>query len=163
MVMRSLVADPLQELTHDHRELSGLLVAVRDALLRVEDGRSKLADELHEISDGVEALRDALLEHFAREQEALLPFVVMRLPAERERADRIIVEHDRIAEAVTTLVRDLDRLTPEALASWRAEFERFEELYAAHSRSELAFLREVAASLSNDATAAEQLRALLDA
>lgn len=158
-----MVADPLQALAHDHRELGGLLVAVHEALARVERGQSSLEDELHEIGDGTEALRDALLEHFAREQEALMPFVLTRFPAERERIGRIMLEHDRIAEALTALVKDVVRLDAARLPSWRASLEEFEELYASHTRAELAFLGEVAASLSNDHAAAEQLRALLEA
>jgi hypothetical protein len=81
------------------------LIAVHEALSRVERGQSKLDDELHEIRDGIEAFREALLEHFAREQEDLLPFVVTRLPPVRARVDQLITEHDRIAEALTTLVK----------------------------------------------------------
>jgi hemerythrin-like domain-containing protein len=75
------VVDPIQQLAHDHRDLNELLVAVHAALSRLERGQSKLTDELHEIHDGIEAFREALLDHFAREQEALLPFVTARLPA----------------------------------------------------------------------------------
>ena len=101
------VVHPLQELAHDHRELSGLLLAVRDALARIERGQSKLDDELHEIRDGVEVFREALLEHFAREQEGLLPFVLTRLPNVGTRVDQLITEHDHIAEVLTTLVKAL--------------------------------------------------------
>lgn len=163
IVVRALAVDPIDDLLHDHRELSELLIAVHDALSRIDGGRSKLDDELHEIIDGVESLRDALLDHFAREQEGLFPFLVARLPSERERTERLILEHDRIAEALTQLVHDLGRVSAESLPAWRAALQRFEELYASHTRSEVAFLTEVAASLSNDRAAAEQLRALLQA
>ena len=157
------VADPLKELAHDHRELSGLLIAVRDALSRVERGQSKLDDELHEIRDGIEAFREALLEHFAREQEGLLPFVVARLPAVRARTDELIAEHDRIAEVLTTLLKDLGKIdTSGELAPFRASLARFEDLYASHSRAELGFLEEVATALASDASAMDQLRSLLD-
>jgi hemerythrin-like domain-containing protein len=157
------LADPIQELAHDHRELSGLLIAVREALSRVERGQSQLDDELHEIRDGIEVFREALLEHFAREQEGLLPFVVSRLPAVTQRADELIAEHDRIAEVLTTLVKDLTAVdTGGDLVSFRGSLARFEELYASHSKTELGFLTEVAASLTGDDAAAEQLRLLLD-
>ncbi len=157
------MADPLKELAHDHRELSGLLIAVRDALGRVDRGQSKLDDELHEIRDGIEVFREALLEHFAREQEGLLPFVVSRLPSVRERTDQLIAEHDRIAEALTQLLRELGRIDASGeLAPFRASLAHFEDLYASHSRAELGFLAEVAAALSGDGSAMDQLRALLD-
>jgi len=157
------VAEPLKELAHDHRELSGLLIAVRDALSRVERGQSKLEDELHEIRDGVEVFREALLEHFAREQEGLIPFVVARLPAVRERTDQLIEEHDHIAEVLETLVRELGRIdTNSELSPFRASLARFEDLYASHSKAELDFLAEVEAALANDTSAMDQLRTLLD-
>ena len=157
------MAEPLKELAHDHRELSGLLIAVRDALSRVDRGHSKLEDELHEIRDGVEVFREALLEHFAREQEGLLPFVVARLPEVRHRTDQLIEEHDRIAEVLETLVRELGRVDASGeLGPFRASLVRFEELYASHSKAELGFLAEVEATLANDASAMEQLRTLLD-
>ncbi|MBX3206336.1 MAG: hemerythrin domain-containing protein [Labilithrix sp.] len=157
------MAHPLQELAHDHRELSGLLLAVRDALARVERGQSRLDDELHEIRDGIEVFREALLEHFAREQEGLLPFVVTRLPSVSARVDQLIAEHDRIAEALTALVRDLGAVDAGgAVDALRASLGRFEELYASHSKAELGFLTEVAEALAGDAAATEELRTLLD-
>jgi iron-sulfur cluster repair protein YtfE (RIC family) len=157
------VVDPLRELAHDHRELTGLLVAVHEALSRVERGVSKLEDELHEIGDGVEAFREALLEHFAREQEGLLPFVLKHVPAAGARVDAIILEHDRIGEALTLLVNELsgDVGPAAALGKWRATLARFEELYGTHTKSELAFFQEISASLAADPAATEQLRTLL--
>lgn len=157
------MADPINELAHDHRELSNLLLAVRDALSRVERGESKLEDELHEIRDGIEVFREALLEHFAREQESLLPFVAVRLPAVSDRVDQLITEHDRIAETVTALLKDLPKVdSTRDLSSFRASLTSFEELYASHSKAELRFLENVATALTNDPLATEQLRELLD-
>ena len=155
--------DPIGELAHDHRELNGLLIAVEEALGRVERGRSTLDDELHEIHDGTEAFREALLEHFAREQEGLLPFVVSRLPPVRDQVDQLITEHDRIAEALTQLVKDVRAIAADGeLAAFRASLAHFEELYASHTKGELAFLSEVATLVASDPAATQQLRALLD-
>ena len=157
------MADPLKELAHDHRELSGLLLAVRDALSRVERGQSKLEDELHEIRDGIEAFREALLEHFAREQEGLLPFVVARLPAVRAHTDQLVAEHDHIADVLTTLLKDLGTIDSSGdIAPFRRSLAHFEDLYASHSRAELGFLEEVATALASDTSAMDQLRSLLD-
>jgi hemerythrin-like domain-containing protein len=164
------VLDPIEELVHDHRELNELLVAVHEALARVERGQSSLADEMHEIRDGAEAFRDALLEHFAREQEGLLPFLVARLPDVRAPADALVVEHDRIAADLTALVKGLSTLERAAtergaaavVAAWREDLTRFESLYAAHAKSEASFLHEVAETLAKDPSATEQLRALLE-
>lgn len=155
------MTSPIEELAHDHRELSGLLIAVHEALLRVERGSSKLEDELHEIQDGIEVFREAVLEHFAREQEGLLPFVVTKLPNTRDRVDQLVAEHDRIAAALTKLEQDLAAVD-RSLPRFRENLSRFDELYAAHTRDELAFLTEVAAALTHDESATAHLRALLD-
>jgi phage shock protein A len=156
------VTDPVQVLAHDHRELNGLLLAVRDALARVERGQSKLDDELHEIRDGIEMSREAILEHFAREQEGLLPFALTQVPNVGARVDRLIAQHDRIAEMLTQLVNEVVVLDAGKLRSFRTFLAHFEELYASHSKDELGFLTEVAASLASDRSATAQLKSLLD-
>jgi hemerythrin-like domain-containing protein len=134
-------------------------LAVHEALGRVERGASTLDDELHEIRDGVEAFREAILEHFAREQEGLLPFALERLPNAQGRIDQLIAEHDRIAAALTQLERELASVD-HALPKFRENLARFEELYAAHTRDELAFVREVAETV--DPASVARLRTLLD-
>lgn len=150
---------PLQELAHDHRELSGLLVAVHEALTRIEKGTSKLEDELHEMGDGLEAFREELLEHFAREQEGAFPYVASRLPNERARVDELVAQHDRIAEALNAVVADLG--TAPDLAKWSQALAQFDSLYAEHSKTEVAFFKDVTAALDADAEATEKLRGLL--
>jgi hemerythrin-like domain-containing protein len=157
------VIDPMKVLAHDHRELNELLIAVHAAFDRIERGQSKIEDELHEIRDGIEAFHEALLEHFAREQEGLLPFVVSRLPEVKEASDGIIDEHDRIAAALTRVVHDLAQAEAKgAFVDWRANLGRFEELYSAHTKSELAFLERVALALASDPEATNELTRLLD-
>jgi len=159
----STATGPLAELAHDHRELNGLLLAVHEAIARVEKGKSALDDESHEIGDGIEAFREALLDHFGKEQEGLLPFVVTHLPAFQPRGDALIVEHDRIAAELTKLVTAFHSVTTETLEAWRQSLTAFESLYAQHTKSENAFLEEVAKTLSTDHQATDQLKALLNA
>jgi iron-sulfur cluster repair protein YtfE (RIC family) len=140
-----------------------LLVAVHEALSRVDKKHSKLEDELHEIGDGIEAFREALLDHFAREQEGLLPFVVSHLPRFRDRSETLIVEHDRIAESLTKVVTSFHGITPDNLPAWREDLSRFEDLYATHTKSENAFLDEVTQSLTDDPSATDRLRELINA
>lgn len=153
-----MTAAPLQELAHDHRELSGLLVAVHEALTRIERGTSRLDDELHELTDGIEAFREALLEHFAKEQEGVLPWLAGRSAASSLRVDDLIAQHDRIAETLTAVVKDLDGFE---LGTWSAALARFESLYAEHTQTETAFFAEVTAALKDDPAATTQLRDLL--
>jgi hemerythrin-like domain-containing protein len=162
------VPHPLRELAHDHRDLNELIVAVNEALARLDRKTSRIEDELHEIRDGIEAFRDALLEHFAREQEGLLPFVVGRLPAFEQRSLGLIAEHDRIAAALSEVARDIARIEESSadeaeLATWRGALSRLEDLYVVHARTELAFLEDVGAALAGDSGATDQLRDLLEA
>ena len=153
---------PLQELAHDHRELNDLLVAVHEAIARIEKGVSKLEDELHEMTDGLEAFREELLEHFAREQEGAFPWLANRLPDERTRVDELIAQHDRIAESLNAVIKDLAKPDQSASTiSWSQALTRFEKLYAEHSKTELAFFNDITTALENDAGATEQLRDLL--
>lgn len=159
----STLNDPMEALTHDHRELSGLLIAVHEALLRIDRGQSKLDDEVHEIKDGVEVFREALLEHFAREQEGVLPFVLTRFSDEEARVDRLIAEHDRIAESLTKLVSEVAQVDAgNDLSRFRAELSRFDELYASHAKTELAFFADIMKRLDGDQVATVRLQALLD-
>lgn len=153
---------PLQELAHDHRELNGLLVAVHEAIARIEKGTSKLEDELHEMTDGLEAFREELLEHFAREQEGAFPWLANRLPHERARVDELIAQHDHIAESLNSVIHDLGKPGQTATTStWSQALARFESLYAEHSKTELAFFNDITAALEGDADATKKLRDLL--
>lgn len=158
---RTLVT-PLQELAHDHRELNDLLIAVHEAIARIEKGASKLEDELHEMTDGLEAFREELLEHFAREQEGAFPFLATRLPKARTRVDELIAQHDRIAESLDAVIQDLGKPGhTTSTSSWSQALARFESLYAEHSKSELAFFNDITAALEGDPDATKQLRDLL--
>ena len=153
---------PLAELAHDHRELNELLVAVHEAIARIEKGESKLEDELHEMTDGLEAFREELLEHFAREQEGAFPWLAHRLPHERTRVDELMAQHDRIAESLNAVIKDLAKpgAVPDT-ATWRQALGRFEALYAEHSKSEVSFFHDITTALENDAEATKTLRDLL--
>jgi hypothetical protein len=157
------VDNPILKLTHDHRDLTTLLVAVNEAVGRVDKGESKIEDELHELCDGIEAFREALLDHFAREQEGLLPFVATRVPSMQDRSEQVIADHDPLMAGLTALGKDLAHAEESgSLADWRRGLMRFEELYGLHTRVELAFLQDLAGALASDHAALEELRSLLD-
>ncbi len=157
------VSGPNSELAHEHRELSGLLLAMHEALGRVERGESQVEDELHELRDGIEAFREALLEHVAREQEGVLPWLTTRLPDVHARVEALVEEHDRISALLDTLVKELGAVEGGgAIGEWSASLARFDLLYAHHSRSEAVFFAEVASTLAGDQGAASELRDLLN-
>lgn len=135
---------------------------MHEALARIERGQSKLDDELHEMTDGLEAFREELLEHFDREQEGAFPWLANRLPRERARVDELIAQHDRIAESINTVVSDLlEQGTSADVSKWSEALARFDVLYAEHSKSELAFFRDVTTALEDDEDATQKLRELL--
>jgi hypothetical protein len=74
-----------------------------------------------------------------------------------------LTDDERITTALTKLANDTCALESgsASLVPWRAELGRFEELYSAHSRSELAFLRDVATALTTDSDAVVELQRLL--
>lgn len=151
--------DPIGELSHDHSALSALLLAVRDVLQR-----SGIGVEPHdavELRDGVEALRDEMLLHFAKEEEALLPFVIERFASMRQRAEALRTDHEAVCRSAEELLRASERAlaASQALADCRASLRALEELYTKHTQSELALLRDVDELLDEGARA--QLRTLV--
>ncbi len=149
--------DPLDELSHDHRHLSELVLEVRAILSSQSIGESERA----ELADAVARLRDELLLHFAREEEGVFPFVLERLADLRSRVEALRSGHDSVCGAVSRLHYAIghDPKTS-AVSSWAETLARFEGLYAAHAREEIALLRDVSAKL--DAGARAELQALLE-
>lgn len=159
MATAATTPDPLHELSHDHRHLSELALEVR-ALF----GDGPLGDgERAELADAVARLHDELLVHFAREEEGLFPFVLERLAELGPRVETLRAGHDSVCGAISRLHHAIGHgaaASAGAEAGWRETFSRFESLYSAHAREEIAVLRDVAARL--DAAARVELDAILE-
>lgn len=154
--------DPIGELSHDHSHLGVLVQAVRDTFSRVERGELAWPDARQELEDGAEALREGLLAHFGREEEALFPFVERRLPELRARVAALLADHDAVIRSAAELCRAVEAVressaSTHAVSAWSA----FEETYASHAQAEHALFRDVGPVLDAEARAA--LRALLAA
>lgn len=157
------VPDVLAELTHDHGQLSVLVLEVGGVLGKIERGELSFdvgADALH---DAAAVLRDRLLEHFGREEEGVFPFLAAAAPALAPRVAALRADHDAICERVEELDVAATRAARDGVgfASCLSTFERFEAIYAAHAREEIALLREIDAAL--EPAAKEELRQLLAA
>jgi hypothetical protein len=156
--------DPIGELSHDHSHLGVLVQAVRDTLVRVERGELAWGDALQDLEDGAEALREGLLVHFGREEEALFPFVETHLAGLRPRVAALLADHDAVIRSAADLCRAVAPApapaTPEPAAA-RTAWSVFEETYASHAQAEHGLLRDVGDAL--DAEARVALRALLAA
>jgi hemerythrin-like domain-containing protein len=154
--------DPIAELSHDHSDLGVLVQAVRDTVTRVERGELAWEDALQELEDGAEALREGLLVHFGREEEALFPFVDHHLPELRSRVAALLSEHDAVLSAAAELCRVVATAPAgEGSQHARRAWSAFEETYAGHAQAEHTLLRDVGPALDDEERAA--LRALLEA
>lgn len=157
---RSESHDPIAELSHDHSDLGVLVQAVRDTFVRVEGEAMPWSDALHELEDGAEALREGLLTHFAREEEALFPFLDRQLPELQVRVAALLADHDAVLRCAAELCRSVAsaRIGAEAEHA-RSAWLSFEETYARHAQDEHKLLRDVGSALDDGAR--RELRALL--
>jgi iron-sulfur cluster repair protein YtfE (RIC family) len=153
--------DPIAELSHDHSHLGALVQAVRGTLASVERKESSWEDARTELEDGAESLREGLLLHFAREEEALFPFVEGRLPELADRVAKLLADHDAVVVRASELCRIVETTGTNAPPQCISAFARFEETYAAHAQAEHGLLRDVDAALDQESRS--NLRALLAA
>ena len=155
--------DPIEQLTHDHGHLSSLVQMAAVVLVRMEHAEEMSDAAIDELVHAVESLRDALLVHFAREEEGLFPFVDARVPALRAQVAELLADHDAVLARTSELIRaaGLAEGTGVGFALCLSTYDRFVEVYAAHAQAEQALLRAVDAAL--DAEARKALRALLEA
>lgn len=141
--------DPLDDLAHDHGELSVLVFEVLHALEHkasvppppVEQGwlRRRLVD-----------LREALLLHFAREEEGLFPFVGQHFPEAAPRVAAMEVAHDGMCGSVTRMAYLAEQgpdAFPRHLPAITVSFTRFLDGYVNHSRIETELIEELAGRL----------------
>lgn len=150
--------DAIAELTHDHSQLSALVIAVGSVLQHGQSAPSALHDVVDELGGSAELLREGLLSHFAREEEALFPFVDSQLPALKDRISGLIADHDAVIRAAAELARAATRMGTNAnvergFAECVSSFEGFERIYAEHAKMEHTFLADVDAALDDGARA----------
>lgn len=149
--------DPVEALVHDHGHLSALLLDVSATAERVREGELGWDEAIPEMEHAAGLLRDALLEHFAKEEEALFPFVEEKIPRFAERCGVVRADHDVVCGKLDALLRACRTRDHAAVVTTLAEFER---AYAVHSQKELELLREVATAL--DAEGRKALRELME-
>ena len=141
-------SDPLDELEHDHGRLSALVFEILNAL------ESKLSPPppvqqawLHE---HLVELREALLLHFAREEEGLFPFVQEHFAEAAPRVADMSVAHDGMCGSITRMAYlaepGIDSFA-KRIPAITASFTRFLEGYVNHSRIETELVEELAQRL----------------
>ncbi|MBL8611112.1 MAG: hemerythrin domain-containing protein [Myxococcales bacterium] len=144
--------DLISKLLHDHVPLSRTIHELRAAL--GDATATAPSREAHaRIAAGVRAIRDDLIEHFAKEEEGLFPFLVSALPGMEREITALAAAHDGICGAAVRLAALADRdyaAFAKAFTQVRALFGRFEVAYAEHSKAEQAVLTRVAEGLSDE-------------
>ena len=150
------IPDPLDDLAHDHGELSVLVFEVLHAL------EHKASPPPPPVEQGwmrprLVGLREALLLHFAREEEGLFPFVGLHFPEAAARVTAMQVAHDEICGGITRMAYLAEQgaeTFPRHLQTITASFMRFLDDYVSHSRIESALIEELAGRLDVEQRAA---------
>jgi iron-sulfur cluster repair protein YtfE (RIC family) len=136
--------DPVEELAHDHGDINGRVLAIGTVLRALEREPSR---GVRVLVTPLDELRDVLFEHFAREEEALFPFISETFPDLVEQIDAMATAHDTICGA---LARMYNLASQEAdRAQIAAVFDRFDRAYANHASYEAALLRDLGLRLTN--------------
>jgi len=130
--------DPVSQFEHSHAALSKRAMEIR-ALVRAEPAQGLPAALVRkQLLGQLEDLRDALIQHFANEEEGVFPFVRHNLPNEADAVDRLAEAHDTLCGAVVRLVHVVrrDLVLGRDHAALVAHYDRFETAYAQHSQKE---------------------------
>ncbi|MFT3695839.1 MAG: hemerythrin domain-containing protein [Kofleriaceae bacterium] len=139
--------DGLLPISYDHAALNRRVLDT-SALVAAQASTETLTAALVD-------LREELFDHFAREEEGLFPFVAELVPALADRVHEMATAHDTICGALSRTCHaaqtNADLL--EAL------YERFEQAYAIHARSEADLLDGLSELL--DAVQRDQLAQLI--
>jgi hypothetical protein len=131
------MTDPVQDLAHDHADINrrviGLAATIRTLGRDDSDGMAlALVPQFGE-------LRELLFLHFAREEEAVFPFVTEAVPDLGPQVAAMALAHDTICGSVARMCH-LAAANAE-LTVIAAVFARFESAYASHAEVEAAFLQ----------------------
>jgi iron-sulfur cluster repair protein YtfE (RIC family) len=141
--------DPIERFEHDHARLSTLVLRVQELLEAIERDGPGLAEGWRDVGGRIEELEESLVAHFAREEEALFPFLMSEAPSLAEAVEALRASHDEICGVLARLASTAQSERPrEALfPAIRGLFEQFVASYASHSRGEHDLLEQIAASL----------------
>jgi iron-sulfur cluster repair protein YtfE (RIC family) len=136
--------DPLHTLEHDHGLLNQQVLAIGPLVAALD--RGDLASAAEALSAHLAELRDCLFLHFAREEEALFPFLMEIAPGVESSVTELVSMHDEICGSVSRMVHIAgDRQRCDSIS---VLFDRFETVYARHAQAERLLLENAAARLN---------------
>lgn len=136
-------APPTLELQHDHAALQVKVRALGVIVGRFE--REPTAAVRAACAAAVTDLREDLFLHFAREEEALVPFVAANVPAFAAAVTGLVDAHDAICGALARMGEVIRAGTAPTIT---AIFDRFTTAYATHATRERDLLAQLAAALT---------------
>ncbi|HEX5058696.1 MAG TPA: hemerythrin domain-containing protein [Kofleriaceae bacterium] len=129
------MTDPIRNLSHDHADLNQRVVAIA-SLLRTQAPDPETHDEL---VLALGHLREDLFLHFAREEEAVFPFIATTVPELAAQIDAMATAHDTICGALARACHLAEN--DAAVDAIAPVFERFQVVYADHASAESILLR----------------------
>ena len=139
------MGDPVRQLGHDHADINRRVLILASIMAELERGGRVPVPE--SLVAALDALREALFLHFAREEEGLFPFVIEALPELGTQVREMETGHDAICGALARMF-ELARAKTEVTAI-APLFHRFETAYAEHARVEAAVLQVLAERLDD--------------
>lgn len=152
------MTDPVQELVHDHADINRRVLALGAAIRALD--RNDASGMAVALVNQLGELRELLFLHFAREEEALFPFVAEAVPDLARQVHDTALAHDAICGGLARMYH---------LAAANAElnviltvFARFEAAYGSHAEAEGELLRQLTGRLdiAQRAQLAELVRGL---
>lgn len=136
-------APPTLELQHDHAALQ-LKVRALGVVIRAFTGAPTAAARAA-CATALAGLREDLFLHFAREEEALVPFVAANAPTFAAAVTGLVDAHDAICGALARMGEVIRAGTAPTIT---AIFDRFTTAYATHATRERDLLAQLAAALT---------------
>jgi iron-sulfur cluster repair protein YtfE (RIC family) len=154
--------DLVESLEGEHGPLTDRVAELAALVAAVTSG-ARTPREVHaEFVGGLEILRDALLDHFGREEECYFPFFAETLPDTAPAVRALEAAHDRICGALSRLVHlsaRPDGMFADSFGHVEHVFSRFAATYAEHAASERGILRQASARLTREQRAALEIAA----
>lgn len=136
------MTDPIRALEHTHSHLSRRVLNMR----RLVAKHARSASCTPELAVQLNTLRDALLDHFADEEEGLFPFARRTVPSLEESIDQLMEAHDAICGAVVRLAYRANRgASGKEIA---AGYALLQARFSRHSRAEVALIKTLRIGLS---------------
>ncbi len=144
--------NPVTLLAHDHGHFSQMVRELVATIPLLAQG-SWSSEQHQSFQESLLTLRDDLLDHCAKEEEGLFPFLERVRPDLTPQVRQLAEGHDALSGLVTRLLFVAQRGSQELLGSHSSVetmLQRLSESYEQHAKAETAFLQGLALDLSEE-------------